>query len=386
MSFEDDLVGLDISSSIFDLMGCYDLSDSIMVSKNVVIGGEISGGPFEFCIDNNPDFVSDITRSNNFGDNTLWIVTDAGSIVIAVIEDITTFDFNADTLQNFIFSVTFSAPTDMIAQGLRVDMIEGCVDVSNAITVNKRNTGMGCNEGEGIAVLNEINESFVEIRNIGEGPVDVSDYWLCQSAIYERIGELAFDCTDDFVIESGEFITVEMEEIEIDGIDGELALYTVDSFESANAIIDYVEWGSINHTRANVAIEAGIWSDNTVANSFVGEVSLSYDGSGDLGTDWTVNSASPCGDDLETNVLPDWEIHGNPATQFIMVQVNEVTRLNVAEMEIHSIHGDLIKRYSQSLTKQNNSIRIDVSDLPSGMYLLVMRGQTTKQIERFVKQ
>jgi len=312
VSFEDGITGLAVMSSLSDLMGCYDLSDSIVVSKNIVAGGDIDGGPFEFCVDNNPDFVSDIIRSNNFGDSSQWIVTDADSIVIAIIADITTFDFNADISQNFIFSVT---------------------------------------------VMNEINESFIEIRNIGEAPIDITNFWLGQSPVYERIGDLTFDCTDDFIIEPGELISIEMDEIEIDGIDGELALFTVDSFESSNAIIDYVEWGSINHPNANLAVEAGIWSDNTVAESFVGDVSLSYDG-----------------------------IHGNPASEFVMVEINENSQLTFAEMEIHSIHGDFVKSYSQSLTKNNNRIRIDIADLPNGIYLLVMRGQTTKQIERFIKQ
>jgi len=386
VSFEDGIMGLERTSSISNLMGCYDLSDSIVVSKNIVVGGEITGGPFEFCVDNNPDFVFDVSRSSNFGDSTQWIITDADSIIVAIIEDVMTFDFNTDTSQNLIFSVTYSAPTTTIGVGTRIDMLEGCVDISNAITVNKRSTGEGCNDVEGIAILNEINESFIEIRNGGEGPIDISNFWLGQSPVYERIGDLAFDCTDDFVIESGELISIEMDEIEIDGIDGELALFTVDSFQSSNAIIDYVEWGSINHATSNVAIEADIWSDNTVAESFVGDVSLSYDGSGDLGTDWFVNSPSSCVDNVETSVLPEWEILGNPAMQFIMVEINEVSQLSMAEMEIHSIHGDFIKSYSQSLTKNNNRIQIDVSDLPSGMYLLVMRGQTIKQIERFIKQ
>jgi hypothetical protein len=386
VSFEDGLNGLELASSIFNLDGCYDLSDSIVVLKNIVIGGEIAGGPFEFCVDNEPDFVADISLSSNFGDSSLWIVTDADSIIIAVIDDITTFDFNEDPSQNFIFSATFSAPTDSIAVGGRVELLEGCIDISNAIAVDKRSSGEDCNDGEGIAVLNEINESFIEIRNIGPNPIDISNYWIGQSPVYERIGDLSFGCTDDFILEPGVFISIEMDEIEIDGIDGELALFTIDSFESSNAIIDYVEWGSINHARADVAIEAGIWSDNTVAESFVGDVSLTYDGSGDLGTDWSVNSPSLCTDNVETSMSPDWEIHGNPAAQFLMVQVNDVTRLDIAEMEIHSIHGDLIKTYSQSMTMQNNTIRIDLSDLPSGMYLLVMRGQTTKQIERFIKR
>jgi len=386
VSFEDGITGLAVMSSLSDLMGCYDLSDSIVVSKNIVAGGDIDGGPFEFCVDNNPDFVSDIIRSNNFGDSSQWIVTDADSIVIAIIADITTFDFNADISQNFIFSVTFSSPTTMIDVGTRVDLLEGCLDISNAIAVNKRTSGEGCNDGDGIAVMNEINESFIEIRNIGEAPIDITNFWLGQSPVYERIGDLTFDCTDDFIIEPGELISIEMDEIEIDGIDGELALFTVDSFESSNAIIDYVEWGSINHPNANLAVEAGIWSDNTVAESFVGDVSLSYDGLGDLGTDWFVEAPSPCGDNVETSVVPDWEIHGNPASEFVMVEINENSQLTFAEMEIHSIHGDFVKSYSQSLTKNNNRIRIDIADLPNGIYLLVMRGQTTKQIERFIKQ
>ena len=41
--------------------------------------------------------------------------------------------------------------------------------------------------------------------------------------------------------------------------DGELGLYRSSSFNSPDAIVDYVEWGSSNHARSGVAVAAGIW-------------------------------------------------------------------------------------------------------------------------------
>ena len=47
--------------------------------------------------------------------------------------------------------------------------------------------------------------------------------------------------------------------------DGEVGLYTAQSFGSSDAIISYVEWGASGHRRSGVAVEAGVWDGGTVA-------------------------------------------------------------------------------------------------------------------------
>lgn len=42
-------------------------------------------------------------------------------------------------------------------------------------------------------------------------------------------------------------------------LDGEVGLYSRSEFSSADAIINYVEWGSTAHPRSPVAVEAGVW-------------------------------------------------------------------------------------------------------------------------------
>lgn len=42
-------------------------------------------------------------------------------------------------------------------------------------------------------------------------------------------------------------------------MDGELGLYSRNEFNSDDAIVDYVEWGSSGHARSGVAAAAGIW-------------------------------------------------------------------------------------------------------------------------------
>ena len=102
-------------------------------------------------------------------------------------------------------------------------------------------------------VINEVKENgSVELKNLGSTTVDVSNYWLCDFPSYRRMnnlnvvsGDLNMPANSLLVIDDFNFI---------DSADGELGLYTTNSFSSSTALIDYIEWGSSGHLRSNVAI------------------------------------------------------------------------------------------------------------------------------------
>ncbi len=134
-----------------------------------------------------------------------------------------------------------------------------------------------------------INEVFpngtVELKNIGTTTVDVSSYWLCDFPSYQQISNSNIQC-GNMSMAAGEILTVDNFNV-VAANDGEMGLYSSDSFGSSSAILDYVEWGSTGHQRSSVAVAAGIWTTGDFAPAFGTGESLAYDGDGDASSDWS---------------------------------------------------------------------------------------------------
>ena len=123
----------------------------------------------------------------------------------------------------------------------------------------------------GQIVINEIQPGgTVEIKNLGTAAVDVSNYWLCDFPSYRRLGAggTSIAC-GDLNLGAGEILTVDNFNV-IDATDGKMGLYDAQSFGSADAMVDYVEWGSTGHGRSNVAVAAGIWQTGDFVAGFAG--------------------------------------------------------------------------------------------------------------------
>lgn len=99
-------------------------------------------------------------------------------------------------------------------------------------------------------------EGFVEIVNNGADDADLNGIYLCQFPTYADLGTLV----DGATLAAG--ATVQIPAASWGGLDaasGEAALYDGDSFDSADAILSYVQWGEGGHQRAGVAADAGLW-------------------------------------------------------------------------------------------------------------------------------
>ncbi len=138
-----------------------------------------------------------------------------------------------------------------------------------------------------------INEIFpggtVELKNIGENTIDLSDYWLCEFPDYQRIGDSNLACEGSSTsLEPGAIIAVDDFNV-IDADDGEVGLYSTNSFGDPSALVHYVQWGSGRHRRASVAVQAGILqSTDQFVPAFGPMESLAYDGAGNSPLDWQV--------------------------------------------------------------------------------------------------
>ena len=86
LRYEDGLQGAEMGMNANDLMGCFDLSNSVEVVRNeavVVNGGTLSEDPFHFCVgDGQEDRVSKVSVEGAVGPNMQYVVTDeAGTIL-----------------------------------------------------------------------------------------------------------------------------------------------------------------------------------------------------------------------------------------------------------------------------------------------------------------
>lgn len=134
-------------------------------------------------------------------------------------------------------------------------------------------------------VINELDGSAnrVEIKNLGQNPVNVSSYFLCTWPQYNTLGSLTLE-SGNLLLGAGELLVVTGHPFNEN--DGELGLYLNASFGSSSSIIDYVEWGSTGHTRSSVAVSANIWTSTDFVAAPPAGTSLMYDGSGNTSAHW----------------------------------------------------------------------------------------------------
>ena len=150
---------------------------------------------------------------------------------------------------------------------------------------------------EGSVVLNEFSYSgnWVEIYNPTSSTVDASDYFLCLGpGTYRSLGSLTA-LAGSVEIESEGFLVVEYDLFS--GAQGGLGLYINNTnFTDPDTISDFVQFGSSESSRVNVAVEAGIWEDGYFVPSTESEgSSLAYDGEGNSSSDWFEASAPTVG-------------------------------------------------------------------------------------------
>ncbi|WP_435578102.1 T9SS type A sorting domain-containing protein [Gilvibacter sp.] len=141
----------------------------------------------------------------------------------------------------------------------------------------------------GEIVINEVfPNGTIELKNIGDAAVDVTNYWLCDRPTYARVGALTIG-SGDLNIAPGDFLIIEDWDF-LNAPADELALYETNAFGSADAILDYVQWGENpgDPTREGVAVAAGIWTAGAFTDPITDGNSLQYDGEGNAVTDYYV--------------------------------------------------------------------------------------------------
>ncbi|MEE9373406.1 MAG: T9SS type A sorting domain-containing protein, partial [Saprospiraceae bacterium] len=271
-----------------------------------------------------------------------------------------------------------------------INDIQGCFDLSNAITVTRDDSGDICPQtGVGIPILNEINANGnVELKNIGNDSIDVSSYFLCTFPVYSIIGDLDIICGNVFIA-PGEYLTVNASVLNYSSSDGELGLYVDNNYTDPNSIIDYVEWGSTGHRRSSIAVSANIWSTDSTATSFANDKSLLFDGEGNNPSDWVEGDANNC---MENNLVPTdgkedklffFSIAPNPLTDVAMIKFKNDNSTTRGTMYIYDQTGSI--RHTQVISVKNGQEnRVNLSFLERGIYFIKVFSSQNSFYSKFI--
>ncbi len=144
LSYADGLTGLvEGNNALTDLKGRYDFSNNIHVYRNQPEAGEISGGPFEFFVDGEVDNVSGITLDGTgVGSNSTWVITDDQGNILGLpptLEAVEGVDFDgAGAGTCLIWYLRYEDGLEGAAVGKNANDLEGCFDLSNALTVVRK--------------------------------------------------------------------------------------------------------------------------------------------------------------------------------------------------------------------------------------------------------
>ncbi len=381
LSHEDDLTGAELGNNASDLGGCFSLSNPISVVRNQPNGGTLEGGPFTFCVgDGEADNIAtgDIVLTGNSGTNSQWVVTDQNGMILGLPPGYEEVDFDgAGEGTCLVWHLSFEDGLTGAEVGNNADDLMGCFSLSNPIEV-VRVVGDDCDNLAPIIVINEINVSTeIELKNIGLAPQDLSGWWLCDFPSYVLMDDLIIVCGDDLILDPGEILVVQSG-ILLSSDDGEMGLYSDDSFGSSNSIVDYVEWGSTGHQRSSVAVAAGIWTTGDFVPDWTGSNSLEYSGEGDSSSEWTPGDGSLCDENLvsegEDELL--MSIYPNPTTENIHLEMSGRNRINATVM-IYDMFGKRLRDFT-ALEIEGTQM-LDVSDLRAGKYILMI--QTANQVQ-----
>jgi len=180
-----DLAPGSYSVTVVDTKGCTTV-ETIFINPSVLPNaGNLTGGPFLFCIDGSPDYVGGINLTNVIGANTMFIVTDADGNILATPDTMTDLEnYNFETGQAgfcYIYHLSYEGNIFGLGIGLNIDDISGCFDLVGAIEVEKNGSELDYS-----TVLFDLNACSAGV-DFDEFTADIDNYNGCTE--FEVIGD-----------------------------------------------------------------------------------------------------------------------------------------------------------------------------------------------------
>lgn len=141
LTYSTDLGGLEMGGNLDDLTGLFDLSNFIVVNRNALNAGILSGGPFMFSVDGTPDMVSGITldATDITGTNQGYVITDDELNILGLpptLEAVEGVDFDGAGIGLcLIWHITYEDGITGLAMGENAANLDGFFALSNSIRV-----------------------------------------------------------------------------------------------------------------------------------------------------------------------------------------------------------------------------------------------------------
>ena len=119
--------------------------------------------------------------------------------------------------------------------------------------------------------LGDSSTDWIELKNTGAEPIDISDWWFCSRFSYVLLSELTQTQGDDLTLDPGEIIVL-ASWTDLNNTAADLGLYRNDenvgdgrpSFDDEDFMVDFVQWGTSEDIgRSDVAARKGIWPEVT---------------------------------------------------------------------------------------------------------------------------
>ncbi|MFT6336257.1 MAG: hypothetical protein ACJATI_003013 [Halioglobus sp.] len=328
ISYQDGLEGLAGGNNVADLKGCYGFSNPITVTRKETNGGALVGGPFEFCVDDEPDNVFGISLSGNEGDESAWIVTDTLGNILGLPPMPSAVDFNlAGPGVCLVWNISYATGLEGLEAGNNVSDLSGCYGLSNPVEVVRK-------------------------QPIGG----------------ELIGQLEYEfCID----EEPDFIG----ELEVVGASGDNGQWVV--LDPATGIIlglpDSPQNVDFNQAGPGLCVMGFITYSDGLTGLEVGQLAVGL--SGCIGfSDASVGITRVTEGDVCTTSTDDEELFGN-----VIVYPNPAFNAIAIEVETYGGGGNISWALIDGLGRQlkasnnvnaSNGITVDVSDVQSGIYYI----------------
>ncbi|MFS4417716.1 hypothetical protein [Maribacter sp. 2307ULW6-5] len=153
ITYSGALEGLEAGNSLDGLMGSFSLSNFIEVQRKGLVAGTLSGGPYDFTIDGNPDRVTDLALDANMvnGSRSGFVITDADLNILGLpptLEAAQGVDFDgAGAGVCLIWHITYEEGIVGLETGGNAGNLDGFFALSNAITVNRNALNAGVISG-----------------------------------------------------------------------------------------------------------------------------------------------------------------------------------------------------------------------------------------------
>ena len=152
---------------VFLAAGCENDDDQVQDDPQTPLAGEISGGPFVFCVDGVPDMVSGISldASAAVGSESTWVITDDLGNILGLppsLEAVEGVDFDeAGPGVCLIWYLRYEGEIEGAEVGMNANDISGDFDLSNSIEVSRNATNAGVLSGGPFEITVDGEPDFV---------------------------------------------------------------------------------------------------------------------------------------------------------------------------------------------------------------------------------